>query len=405
MKISKKSQDVARLEYTKRNDEISQKHLDMVTHHIKTMQRGGALEGAIEREFIQMAEAKVQARMEIYLSAFRHDGVTPDESDINEICSEIESTVKAISNRTHHPPHPSSREYYSNIVITARRDLTLARMKMQREQSGSEARRSHADQPVPKNLDRQCMELAITEAKKSRAEDGRIHPKVGAVVVKEGRILATAYRGETGLGHHAEFGALEKKLGHEVVSGATLYTTLEPCTTRRHPKVPCARRLLERGIRRVVIGMLDPNPIICGKGIRILRSAKVATDLFPHDLMEIIEEINREFVRTQENAEAPQVASQPSPVDPWLKLRGQWISLEPLYDETGQPAPYPRFRVEEVTDSDVKLKKESSDQMVFLPLACLSNPWRADSYGAMSATIDKGRLYFDSTTQMWVYRA
>jgi hypothetical protein len=52
MKISKKSQDVARLEYTKRNDEISQKHLDMVTHHITTMQRGGALEGAIEREFI-----------------------------------------------------------------------------------------------------------------------------------------------------------------------------------------------------------------------------------------------------------------------------------------------------------------------------------------------------------------
>jgi pyrimidine deaminase RibD-like protein len=145
--------------------------------------------------------------------------------------------------------------------------------------------------------DRQYMELAVEEAKKSRDEDGGPHPRVGAVVVRDGKILATAYRGETGLGDHAEFGALEKKLGRELVSGATVYTTLEPCTTRHHPKVPCAERLLERGVRRVVIGMHDPNPKISGEGFLCLRTAKIVTELFPDDLMGVIEEMNRDFTR------------------------------------------------------------------------------------------------------------
>ncbi len=144
---------------------------------------------------------------------------------------------------------------------------------------------------------REYMELAIEEAKKSRAEDERHHPFVGAVVIKEGKLLATAFQGETGPGNHAEFGALEKKLGQKVLSGATVYTTLEPCTSRRHPKVSCAQRLLERGVSRVVIGMLDPNPRISGKGVRLLRSARIITELFPHDLMGVIEEINRDFMR------------------------------------------------------------------------------------------------------------
>jgi len=149
----------------------------------------------------------------------------------------------------------------------------------------------------PRQGDRQYMELAVEEAKKSRDEDGGPHPRVGAVVVRDGKILASAYRGETGPGDHAEFGALEKKLGETVVSEATVYTTLEPCTTRHHPKVPCAERLLERGVRRVVIGMHDPNPNISGKGFLCLRSAKIVTELFPADLMGVIEEMNRDWTR------------------------------------------------------------------------------------------------------------
>ena len=56
------------------------------------------------------------------------------------------------------------------------------------------------------------MTMAIDEARRSVGEDERAHPKVGAIVVKDGTILATAYRGEMGKGEHAEYTALEKKL-------------------------------------------------------------------------------------------------------------------------------------------------------------------------------------------------
>ena len=86
--------------------------------------------------------------------------------------------------------------------------------------------------------------MALEEAKHSVAEDDRVHPKVGVVIVKDGEILSTAHRGEF-LEGHAEYIALEKKLAEAAVAGATVYTTLEPCTTRSHP-IPCVERLIER---------------------------------------------------------------------------------------------------------------------------------------------------------------
>src|SRR5207247_7361223 len=109
--------------------------------------------------------------------------------------------------------------------------------------------------------DFEYMQLAVDEARKTKFENTTPHPYVGVVIVKNGKVIVAAYRGEMGAGDHAEFIALEKKLKDESVAGATLYTTLEPCATRNHPKIPCAERLVERKIARVVMGMLDPNPL------------------------------------------------------------------------------------------------------------------------------------------------
>lgn len=145
------------------------------------------------------------------------------------------------------------------------------------------------------------MKLAISEARKSKAEDDRVHPYVGVVVVRKDQILASAFRGYEGnLGVHAEYAVLEKKLKEDTLAGCTVYTTLEPCTTRNHPKIPCADRLIQRRVKRVVIGALDPDQRITGQGVLRLRRAGIAVDLFPPELMAEVEELNREFIRDRE---------------------------------------------------------------------------------------------------------
>jgi pyrimidine deaminase RibD-like protein len=178
-------------------------------------------------------------------------------------------------------------------------DLRNVNPPTQPEQLASERSTNVADDH------RKFARLAIDEARKSVSEpDGRPHPLVGAVVVKNGQVLSVAHRGEAP-GNHAEFIALEKKLPDEVVAGASVYTTLEPCTTRNHPKIPCVQRIVERKVTRVVIGMLDPDERITGRGQRKLRSAGIITELFPHDLMAEVEELNREFTRHCERLTAP----------------------------------------------------------------------------------------------------
>jgi len=171
--------------------------------------------------------------------------------------------------------------------------------------SKTPAAETEQDEGNDNDLDRKFMERAVEEARKSRTEDNRVHPKVGVVIVKDGKELAVAYRGELKEGEHAEFTAMEGKLPYVEIAGATVYTTLEPCTSRNHPKLPCAVRLIERKVKRVVIGMHDPNPTISGKGFLKLRDANIAIDLFPPDLMSKIEEMNREFIRHHKNAAEP----------------------------------------------------------------------------------------------------
>jgi pyrimidine deaminase RibD-like protein len=152
--------------------------------------------------------------------------------------------------------------------------------------------------------ERRFAALAIEEAAKSQDEDqSKAHPRVGAVVVKNGDIMGVAHRGHEAPGDHAEYSVLEKVLGTFDVSGATLYTTLEPCTYRNPPKLPCVQHLLDRQISRVVIGMLDPNQRIRGQGVWTLVKHNVAVALFDPDQARSLMDMNRLFTREQEGAE------------------------------------------------------------------------------------------------------
>lgn len=114
------------------------------------------------------------------------------------------------------------------------------------------------------------MRLAIAQAELARGQTGD-NPWVGcAIVSASGQVLGLGYTRGPGE-HHAEISAAADAAsrGHSLV-GATLYSTLEPCSF--HGRTPaCAHAIVARGLSRVVTGIRDPNPRVDGAGIRILR--------------------------------------------------------------------------------------------------------------------------------------
>lgn len=107
----------------------------------------------------------------------------------------------------------------------------------------------------------------------SKKAEGLVNPNplVGAVIVKDNRIIGEGYHEHFG-GPHAEVNAF--KSAKEDVEGATMYVTLEPCA--HYGKTPpCADAIVRKKISKVVIGMVDSNPLVAGKGIEILRKAGI----------------------------------------------------------------------------------------------------------------------------------
>jgi len=115
------------------------------------------------------------------------------------------------------------------------------------------------------------MRAALLEAEKGLGTTSP-NPAVGAVLVWRNRIIARGHHRQAG-GDHAEIDCL-RKLDYPLPAEAVLYVTLEPCSTRGRT-APCANYIIERGVRRVVIGAVDPNPKHRGHAIGLLGAAGV----------------------------------------------------------------------------------------------------------------------------------
>lgn len=135
------------------------------------------------------------------------------------------------------------------------------------------------------------MRLALRLARKAQGQTSP-NPMVGALVVKNGRIVGRGYHKKAGL-PHAEVVALED--AGQKACQATLYVTLEPCAHfGRTP--PCVDKIIKSGVKKVVIGMVDPNPLNNGKSIRILRQHKIKVEVgFLEDDLRSLNEVFIKF--------------------------------------------------------------------------------------------------------------
>lgn len=124
--------------------------------------------------------------------------------------------------------------------------------------------------PEYTEFDRQMMQRCLTLAKQAWGKTAP-NPLVGAVIVQDGKIVGEGFH--PGAGEpHAEVFAL-REAGEKAV-GATIYVSLEPCNHYgRTP--PCSEAVVAAGIKKVIIGMIDPNPLVSGGGIETLKRAGI----------------------------------------------------------------------------------------------------------------------------------
>lgn len=139
------------------------------------------------------------------------------------------------------------------------------------------------------------MKTALELAKKG---EGKVNPNplVGAVIVKEEKIIAKGYHKKFGE-EHAEINAINNL--KESAKGATMYVTLEPCSYFGKTP-PCVDAIIKEEIGKVVIGTLDPNPLVSGKGVKILKDngISVVVGVLENECVEI-NEVFMKFIKTK----------------------------------------------------------------------------------------------------------
>lgn len=155
-------------------------------------------------------------------------------------------------------------------------------------------------------MDEKYMRRALQLAK---GGEGRVapNPMVGAVVVADGRIIGEGFHRTYG-GPHAEVNAIAsvKEEDRHLLKESTIYVTLEPCS--HYGKTPpCSKLIIETGIPRVVIGAPDPNPLVAGRGVKMMREAGI--EVTENVLKEECFEINKRFMTAHTS------------VRPWIQLK------------------------------------------------------------------------------------
>lgn len=169
---------------------------------------------------------------------------------------------------------------------------------------------------------KQYMQQAIQLAKSADGQTG-VNPLVGAVLVKDGRVVGLGAHLKAGE-PHAEVHAI--KMAGAAAYEATLYVTLEPCS--HHGKTPpCADLIVESGVKRVVIAMKDPNPLVSGKGIMRLKSAGVEVEVGL--LEEEARALNPAFLRALETKRPYVILKTATSLDGKVSLdsgESQWVT-------------------------------------------------------------------------------
>ena len=159
------------------------------------------------------------------------------------------------------------------------------------------------------------------------------NPMVGAVLVKNGEILAEGWHEKYGEGH-AEVNCFRKverrEPSVESFKDCTLFVSLEPCS--HYGKTPpCAKLIIEKGVGRVVVGMPDPNPLVAGKGVKMLRDAGIEVVV---GVMEAeCRELNKRFLCLHEKHRPYVILKWAQTEDGFLdrkRMNGEWVKGEHL---------------------------------------------------------------------------
>jgi diaminohydroxyphosphoribosylaminopyrimidine deaminase/5-amino-6-(5-phosphoribosylamino)uracil reductase len=173
-------------------------------------------------------------------------------------------------------------------------------------------------------MDAKFMREALRQARKGLGRTSP-NPAVGAVVVRDGRILAKGYHRKAGLAH-AELEALSKLGGR--ADGGTLYVNLEPCNHYgRTP--PCTEAILGSGLKRVVVGMNDPNPMVSGGGNEFLRQRGI--DVTTGVLETECRRLNEAFIKFVISGRPFVAVKSALTIDGWTATSGghsKWITNE-----------------------------------------------------------------------------